>query len=618
MPKIFVLPEHIASQIAAGEVVERPASVVKELVENSIDAGATKIIINVEEGCRRIRVSDNGFGMATEDAALAFQRHATSKLATANDLWNLNTLGFRGEALPSIAAISKLSCLTRTMDNTIGTEIISKDGNMKVSETGCALGTVIEVNDLFYNVPARLSFLKKAATEFGHILEIVQSLAITYPAIAFELSSDKIVRLSTRGSGSLDEAVREAQHFSGDETLIKIQAADQTLELKIEARLAKPIYFRGDRKGILTIVNGRPVRCPLTYKALDYAYADLIPRGRYPLAVIHLSLRAGDLDVNIHPTKKEVRYAHGNEVYAFVQRQIVRALTDHHSIQEIDLPAPGEQPNFAFPNATEGTDRYRSLDKSHEDQYVSQTKLFSGPGRSVHRQYREPLSTGNREGSTYVYSASVLDQPSLKEATEDNYSSTLSALPLDWRIAGYVHNTYILLETMDGLSIVEQHIAHERVLYEKLHAKREKAEKQPEFMQKLLISSPLQLTETQVQTLKENIDGLREIGFDFEMEETGDQCTQVPIELAHKEYTTIIQEILQALAEDTKKDAELDIVKSVACQAAIKNGMPLSPEQILELLSSWYHTPRHDTCPHGRPIQLKFSKDKLFQLFHPK
>ncbi len=305
MPRIFVLPEHIASQIAAGEVVERPASVVKELVENSIDAGASRIVIDVADSCRSIRVADNGCGMEPHDATLAFQRHATSKLTAAEDLSTLHTLGFRGEALPSIASISRLTCYTRSENNEIGTKLICLDGNMTVNEFGCAKGTIIEVDELFYNVPARLKFLKKASTEFANIHEIVQSLAITYPNISFHLSLDGNTRLITHGSGNLDQALSESGFFSQEQNLITLEAKDGVLGLQLEGRLGSALHFRGDRKGILTIVNSRPVRCPLTYRALDYAYADLIPRGRYPLAVVHLKVNPAELDINIHPTKKK-------------------------------------------------------------------------------------------------------------------------------------------------------------------------------------------------------------------------------------------------------------------------------------------------------------------------
>src|SRR4030095_15000423 len=302
MPKVRVLPEHIASQIAAGEVIERPASVVKELIENSVDAGATQIEISVSGGCRDIRVADNGCGMDPDDAVLAFQRHATSKLASADDLWSLRSMGFRGEALPSIASVSRLTCYTRPAEAQEGTKVESFEGTVTATATGCAPGTVIEVTDLFYNVPARLKFLKKPGTEFAHIEETVQALAISFPKIVFQLLNGGQLVVKTSGSGKLAQAMAEAGFVSGKEELCPVTFAEMKYGMAIYGYVARPQHFRGDRKGILAIVNNRPVRCPLTYKALDYAFSDLIPKGKYPLAVLTFTVEQGLVDGNVHPT----------------------------------------------------------------------------------------------------------------------------------------------------------------------------------------------------------------------------------------------------------------------------------------------------------------------------
>ena len=328
MPKISVLPDHIASQIAAGEVIERPASVVKEFVENSIDAGATRIEITVSADCRDIRVADDGCGMESADATLAFQRHATSKLKSADDLWKLDSLGFRGEALPSIASISHMTCTTRTADSLSGCRVRYENGSVSVSETGCSPGTVMEVTDLFHNVPARLSFLKKPATEFGHIQETIQALAIAHPKIAFSLLRHDEVVVHSSGSGDLIRAIVEVVHFSGRESLLEVHYGDARSEIELYGYIARPLHFRGDRKGILSIVNKRPVRCALTYRALDYAYSDLIPRGKYPLAVLHTRINPALVDVNVHPSKKELRYTDGNETYITIQRAISQTLRE--------------------------------------------------------------------------------------------------------------------------------------------------------------------------------------------------------------------------------------------------------------------------------------------------
>ncbi len=337
MPKVFVLPDHIASQIAAGEVVERPASVVKELVENSLDAGATQIEISIGSSCRDIRIADDGYGMEPEDAVLAFQRHATSKIRSADDLWTLTSFGFRGEAVPSIASVSKVTCYTRTRDAQTGSRIETADGKISCVETGCAPGTIMEITDLFYNVPARLNFLKKAATEFAHIQEALQGLAVAYPGVAFHLMNNGETELRTSGSGDVGQVLRETGLLGGQESLCDVDFEDSKSGLRVTGKVAKPVHFRGDRKGILSLVNKRPVRCHLTYKALDYAYSDLIPRGRYPLAVVAIEIDADKVDVNIHPTKKEIKYSNGNDVYMAIQRALVHALREARTAQPRQL-----------------------------------------------------------------------------------------------------------------------------------------------------------------------------------------------------------------------------------------------------------------------------------------
>ncbi len=619
MSKVMVLPEHIASQIAAGEVVERPSSVVKELVENSIDAGATKVTVSVEKGARTLRVADNGCGMTPEDLTLAFQRHATSKLSSADDLWKLTTLGFRGEALPSIASISKIACYTRPADATSGTLLESEDGHVKVGETGCALGTAIEVYDLFFNVPARLNFMKQSATEFAHIKETVQSLAIAHPTIMFELLLDGDMKLTTSGSGSLATTLFECGHFSGQEEIIEVDQIDPSHGFRLKACLAGAKHFRGDRKGIVSIVNQRPIRCSLAYKALDYAYADLIPRGRYPLAVSVLTVNADELDVNIHPSKKEIKYALGNEVFYFLQKSFVGALrrnrptamnesfaveTSRISSYEAPDQIPSRFPNqialAPTPTVSERSSKTEPYPGRLSDAPLRQQSLFEN-----NRQPKE--ISFNRQSAT----ATIDDQGYPAPAAEPK------ELPLDWKLIGYLHNTYFLIQTAAGLSVVEQHIAHERVLYEQLLARSGAVKQADDYLQQLIVSCPLALTAEQSAVLLENQAQLTELGFEFELAGETINCVQVPATLAHTDYAKVVQELAQSLVETSSSTFKLEAAKTIACQSAIKNGMPLSDSQIMELLQNWFHCPRHETCPHGRPIKLDYSMKKLFQMFHP-
>lgn len=647
MPKVLVLPDHIASQIAAGEVVERPASVVKEMVENSIDAGATQIEVSIGANCRDIRIADNGCGMEPEDAVLAFQRHATSKIRSVDDLWKLTSLGFRGEALPSIASVSKITCFTRTRESQSGSRIESADGKASCVETGCAPGTIMEINDLFYNVPARLSFLKRASTELGHIEETLQSLAIAHPSVAFHMLSNNQTAFKTSGSGDLALAVAEAGLFSGNEALCHLDYTDSRSGLHVFGEIARPLHFRGDRKGILSIVNKRPVRCHLTYKALDYAFSDLIPRGRYPLAVVSISINPEKVDVNIHPTKKEIKYSNGNDVYLSIQRALTQALrqerelsvresfpihNENVSFDPVEIAIAGKaaatvgsrEPEFSV--TARDFDRNEPLMPLREGQMAREREARTEREAAHQISFREELAyapparlsprTTTPSGVAESYSTKVPETSYDAEYGAADHSQ--SGLPDGWRVAGYLHNTYIILETLEGMMIVEQHIAHERTLYERILAAQTTRGRISDNSQRLIVSAPLALSPGQLQTLRSSAEALKTLGFEFELEPDSDPiCSEVPLELAGEDYVSVVHQLLSDIATAESADIELEATKSLACQAAIKNGMPLGPKAINKLLIDWHGTSRNDTCPHGRPIALSFSKDKLFQLFHP-
>ena len=642
MPKINVLPDFIASQIAAGEVVERPSSVVKELVENAIDAGAHQIEIAVGAECRDIRIADDGCGMSPDDAVLAFQRHATSKLSSAEDLTNLKTLGFRGEALPSIASVSRVSCTTRTADATNGTKVSVEEGKISAHETGCAIGTIIEICDLFYNVPARLKFLKKGSTEFSHIHEIVEQLALANPKIVFQLLNQGEVVLRTSGSGKLAEAMVELEFVKPSHDLIPITGVDMRFGMAVYGNVGRPPLCRGDRKGIVTIVNNRPVRCHLALKALDYAFSDLIPRGKYPIAVLNVTIDPHEVDVNVHPTKKEVRYSNSSDVYLAIQKALIEGTRRMKMSSEVVVNpgAPGsseekeEQPQERTEIAHEEKSQVSSpvetplvtqqstpdLAITNQSFQTSDTEYSGAPGTPVVRDTRE-VAVG---GKTYQR----IQQLGLRDRLVSTPPSRISnqypmpsarkepAFPIGWRYVGYIFNMYMLFETPEGFKMVEQHIAHERLLYEKLIAQQELPGRITEAVQRLIISAPLNLVPSQKAALAENLEFIQSLGFDFDFQPSHISCVQVPLELATKDYAGTIQQILEQILNCDKAEFSLEATKSLACQAAIKNGMVLTEGEIMELVAAWLACPRNDTCPHGRPICLTFSKEKLFDLYH--
>jgi DNA mismatch repair protein MutL len=616
MSKILVLPDHVASQIAAGEVVERPASVVKELVENSIDAGASQIEIAIGADCRDIRVADNGSGMEPEDVVLAFQRHATSKLQSADDLSSLRTLGFRGEALPSIASVAKVTCYTRTASAEKGTRVDTQDGKATAREVGCSQGTVIEVTDLFYNVPARLSFLKKPTTEFGHIHEIVQMLSIAHPSITFQLLNNGEVVLRTSGSGKLAQTLQEAGILTGKEELINVTHADLRYGMAIYGYVARPPHSRGDRRGLVTIVNNRPVKCAVSYKALDHAYSDLIPKGKHPIGVITITVDPKEVDVNIHPTKKEVKYRNSSDVYVSVQQALKQALqppmptaSQLETRHQAGTGTHAQEPAFA--TSSGGT----PIVHERQEPYTATPASQTNP-RVTHQRVQQ-ISLRDRLAYTPTPAPSSRSASPIADPGGKGRLRMPPMLPAGWRVIGYLHNTYILVQTEDGLMIVEQHIAHERVIYERLVGNQSIPGRLSEHVQRLVISAPLELKPEQRACLVDHLEVLRKLGFDFDVQ--GDQvaCTQIPLELATKDYASSVQTNVENMLTAGTTDFQREATKSVACQAAIKDGMPLSESEITELLAEWSRCPRNDTCPHGRPIALRFSYDKLFQMFHP-
>ena len=329
MSRIKQLSKHLINQIAAGEVIERPASVVKELVENSVDAGATKISIEVSNECRDIRVADNGGGIHPDDIMLAFSKHATSKIANDEDLFDIHTLGFRGEALSSIISISKLTCTTRTKDFETGTKVKCENSEVKKVETGCAIGTIMEIKDLFYNIPARLKFLKNANTEFSYIQELVQSIAIVNPQTAFELKKNGKTVLKTSGNNELKYVLKELFSSNVTDNLKEVLKTDNLAGFKISGYVSTPDFTRSSKKDFHIYINGRTVKCPIFMKSIDMAYKNLIASGKYPFIALNLEMPPSDVDVNVHPTKKEVRYKNTNMVFNFIMTSILGGLSNH-------------------------------------------------------------------------------------------------------------------------------------------------------------------------------------------------------------------------------------------------------------------------------------------------
>ena len=567
MTRIKQLSKHLINQIAAGEVIERPASVVKELTENSIDAGASKISIEITNDCRDIRIADNGSGIHPDDILLAFSKHATSKIQNDEDLFDIHTLGFRGEALSSIISISKLTCTTRTKDFETGTKVKCENSEVKKTETGCAIGTIMEVKDLFYNLPVRLKFLRNPNTEFSYIQEIVQSLAIINTNVAFELKRNGKSVLKTTGQGDLPQTLKEVYSADVVENLKAVLKTDELSHLKITGMVSKPDYTRSSKKNYHLYINSRSVKCPVMQKAVDTVYKTLIANSKYPFVVLNLELPPHDVDVNVHPTKKEVRYKNTNQIFNFVRTAVEAGLSNY--VEKEFKPIP-QQSNIV--ELQPASKRDLKIDDDDDTMYVSDRFM---------QKIQDEISTPKEE---------VAEQKTIIHQT------VMSAPEPEENIIGQYKNTYILIEQDNGLEIVDQHIAEERFIYEKLKSEKQIAS------QMLFVSDVVPVSSTDMAIIKENLDKFEKFGFGIEFLNDNELIfRKVPMLIAKVNPKEILADILENIEGDIDR-LEEKILITTACKASVKAGQKLSLWQMQEIIKKWRTTKMPYTCPHGRPI----------------
>ena len=577
MGKIKLLDKNLINQIAAGEVIERPVSVVKELVENSIDAGATKISIDISNDVRNIRIADNGSGIEKDDIELAFCRHATGKISSQEDLWNINTLGFRGEALASIISVSKLSCITKTKDAESGIKAVCENSEVNFSEIGCSQGTIMEVKDLFYNIPVRLKFMKNQKTELSHIQDFVQSIAISHPEISFTLKNNNNELLRTTGSNDLEVVLSEVYNKGISKELNVVDATDAGAGMILSGVVSNPAFTKSNRKSIFIFVNGRIIKCPIIYKAIDNAYSDLIPNGKYPFCVLSLILPSSDVDVNVHPQKREVRYKDTNLVYNFIFYSIKNALSSF-KVQRIE-----QQFNEINPEKENGfnlepeikTVEYKNNYSSQNYSYTPKNEFNFKPEAIQSRDYTQ----------TFVQPKFV----KIEEAKSENKS----------KIIGQYKNTYILIENENSLEIVDQHIAHERFLYEQL---KETLANNKEIVSQLFFTSEeIELRQEEIEKIENHKQLLEKMGYKIEINGNLASLKQVPHIVAQNNAENIIQDLLECL--DTNFEQMVDkVLMMSACKSAVKANQPLSLYQMQTVIDNWRTTKLPQTCPHGRPI----------------
>ena len=649
MPKIIQLSPHIANLIAAGEVVERPASVVKELLENAVDAGASKVTVEIRDGGMTfLRVTDNGCGMAPEDSRTAFKRHATSKLRTAEDLSAIGTMGFRGEALAAIASVSRIELMTKTPGSLCGTSLMLEGGEItEESEVGCPDGTTIIVRDLFFNTPARMKFMKSDTVEGGRVAAAVQLQALAHPEVAFQFFRDGKQVLSTPGNGGLQAAV---YCVYGRECAQMVNVDSRWESYSLTGFVSKPTDARPSRNLQTFFVNNRPVKSRLLVSALEEAYRNQIMVGKFPACVLHLTLPANTVDVNVHPAKTEVKFLSEKAVFDCVHYGVLGALNkqpDRPQVQFKPQPAPvppvqeksaviPAPPAAPAPKAaaapkkepffrTMSAEEYKTFSTALKDAPQPKKEAAAATLQKIERPANMPLREfvmmpGVKEAAAIPIPPKTepkpIPQPKPEPAPEPEMGQEEIAMPAEipWRMVGELYNSYIIVEQGEEAFLIDKHAAHERILFEKLKANQEAISSQT-----LLTPVPVRLSPSACAELLANRQLLDELG--FEIDEFGENTVllrQIPMDLSPDNAAESIEALASDLlsgrreSKDTVRD---ELLHTVACKAAIKAGWKNDEAELLAVVKQVMSREDLKYCPHGRPICVTLSKKQLEKQF---
>ena len=610
MNSVKLLDTNTINKISAGEVVERPASCVKELVENSIDAGAKRIEVEILSGGKSfIRVTDDGFGMNKEDAMLSIKRHATSKLSNVKDLLNISTLGFRGEALPTIAAVSKFTLQTRRADEELGTQINIDGGKfIDAHEIGCKVGTTVIAENLFFNTPARLKFLKTTSTEAGKIHDFIVKLSMSRPEISFKFINSNRISLTTPGTGKLFDILTAIYGSEVAENLIEVNF--ETPDVKIFGFVGKPNFLKSYRSWQTFIVNGRIISNRTISKAVEEGYKNLIHQGGYPFAVLKISVSQDSIDVNVHPQKTEIKFEDDGKIFKTVYHAIHESLSKKNS----DLTDVAASPENIIYEPLDLKEYFGEVEKTPE----KKDKFFIDPNAE-----KNPLSV--EEIRDLMKNSKTVDEdlddikispekniPEKKSSAEKVVEKTFDKLqPL-----GQVDLCYIIAKDISNLYIIDQHAAHERILFDRLSSYTEKIPSQV-----LLIHRILKFDSHESSLIENNLDIFSKLGFTMEMSgENEFRLIEIPADASDSDSENMLREIISSIVEnEISEDIAANIRKNVlavtACRAAIKAGQELNQKQMQIILDDLAKTPNPYTCPHGRPTIIKFSSNDLAKMF---
>ena len=633
MSHIIELPEVLANQIAAGEVIERPASVVKELVENAIDAGSSQIIVEIEEaGLKKIQITDNGHGIAHDEVELALRRHATSKIKNQADLFRIRTLGFRGEALPSIASVSVLTLLTAVDGASHGTKLVARGGEVEeIIPATSPVGTKVCVEDLFFNTPARLKYMKSQQAELSHIIDIVNRLGLAHPEISFSLISDGKEMTRTAGTGQLRQAIAGIYGLASAKKMVEIENSD--LDFEISGFVSLPELTRANRNYISLFINGRYIKNFLLNRAILDGYGSKLMVGRFPLAVIHIHIDPYLADVNVHPTKQEVRISKERELMALVSEAIAKSLKEQtlipdalenlakstvrnrEKVEQTTLPLREntlyyEKTEVSRPTQAEVADHQVNLTEEKQDLNLFAKETLDQMTKSVKLHFAE------RKPASY----DQLDHPELDLASLDKAYDKLereesSSFP-ELEFFGQMHGTYLFAQGRDGLYIIDQHAAQERVKYEEY---RESIGNVDQSQQQLLVPYIFEFPADDALRLKERMYLLEEVGvFLSEYGENQFILREHPIWMAEEEIESGIYEMCDMLLltkEVSIKKYRAELAIMMSCKRSIKANHRIDDHSARQLLYQLSQCDNPYNCPHGRPVLVHFTKSDMEKMF---
>ncbi|AEZ63186.1 DNA mismatch repair protein mutL [Streptococcus infantarius subsp. infantarius] len=630
MSKIIELPEVLANQIAAGEVIERPASVVKELVENSIDAGSSQITIEIEEsGLKNIQVTDNGEGISQEDVALSLHRHATSKIKSQADLFRIRTLGFRGEAIPSIASISHFTVKTATADEHYGTLLVAKGGEIERQEAiSTPVGTKITVENLFYNTPARLKYMKSLQSELAHIVDVVNRLSLAHPEIAFTLINDGRQMTTTSGTGDLRQAIAGIYGLNTAKKMIEISNAD--LDFEVSGYISLPELTRANRNYITILINGRYIKNFLLNRAILDGYGSKLMVGRFPIAVIDIQIDPYLADVNVHPTKQEVRISKEKELMGLISSAIAESLREQDLIPDaLENLAKSSTRGFSKPQQTSLPLKQTNLyyDKERHDFFVKSdtveeepAQLFNEVDKAV-KQVDKQSSVRDAQRSLAGQAYDEHDDLDFKNKTKINRmiesldKEEVSTFP-ELEYFGQMHGTYLFAQGNGGLYIIDQHAAQERVKYEYY---RDKIGEVDDSLQQLLMPYLFEFSGADFIKIQEKMELLKQVGIN--LEPYGNNTfilREHPIWMKEEEIETAVYEMCDMLLltnEVSVKKYRAELAIMMSCKRSIKANHTLDDYSARQLIVQLSQCKNPYNCPHGRPVLVNFTKSDMEKMF---